>query len=88
MNSEVPAFVPVDVADSGPRGVTGGVPVSARRSPGWSRALPSLILVASCAGCTQDQAGVFGKAVFGGMIVALIVIPAIFYREWRRGAKR
>lgn len=38
-------------------------------------------------GCTPDQAGGFGRAMFYGMIGTLILIPFIFVREYRRGSK-
>jgi hypothetical protein len=44
------------------------------------------ILAASyaLAGCTPEQAAVWGKPLFLFIVVGLILIPIVFYREWRR----
>lgn len=43
-----------------------------------------LPLVALLAGCTPEEAAIFGKILFGGMIAAFVVIPVVFWRLWRR----
>lgn len=50
---------------------------------GGARLWPLLLLVP--AGCTQEDASLFGKALFGLMIVSFIVIPWVFLRAWNRG---
>ncbi|MFG0320710.1 MAG: hypothetical protein ACF8XB_25780 [Planctomycetota bacterium JB042] len=47
-------------------------------------ALFSLLLLLP-AGCTQESATLFGKALFGLMIVSFIVIPFMFWRAWSKG---
>jgi hypothetical protein len=46
----------------------------------WLAGLPLLSLT----GCAQEQAAVFGKFLFGLMIVVLVVGPVVFWREWNR----
>lgn len=51
----------------------------------WSAPCPLLLVIA---GCNQQDAALFGKALFGLMIVSFIVIPFVFLREWNRGKSR
>ncbi len=49
----------------------------------------SQLLIASIvlAGCTPAEAAPFGKALFGFMVVALVVIPIFFFVAWRRRSR-
>lgn len=56
------------------------------RRPAFPRAAlaPLVPLLASLAACTPEEAAIYGKVLFGGMVAAFVVIPIVFWRQWRR----
>lgn len=58
-------------------------PPSTRRGSAPPSALLSLLLLP--AGCTQESATLFGKGLFGLMLVSFVVIPFLFWRAWSKG---